>query len=362
MGTCSTSENSQEIDLELTKSKNNKCEVKLREDHTEDVATHKLLLLGTGDSGKSTLFKQMIQIYGKSYSEQDKKAYIPIICRNVVDWMEELARQSILLSKKDSAFADCRVHSSVQKSLDFIIDTRYESGAITEFAKHVKTLWADPGIQNTYLHRSNFHLPDSAEYFLKKVDELAQSNYLPTEEDIVRCRIRTTGIIETEFVIDRNRFKLLDVGGQRNERKKWVHSFDGVTAVMYVVDISSYDCPLYEDEKVNRLEEALRLFEEMCNSRWFRDICLILFFNKSDLFREKIAKYPLRNLFPDYTGTDDYDSATTFLEQEFLKRNHYKKQIYCHFTCATDTRLVSVVFNAVKDIVVREALQKAGLV
>jgi len=129
-----------------------------------------------------------------------------------------------------------------------------------------------------------------------------------------------------------------------------------------VVDISSYDCPLYEDEKVNRLEEAMNCFENVCNSRWFRDICLILFFNKSDLFRDKIAKYPLRNLFPEYTG-DDYDSATAFLEQEFLKRNHdYKKPLYCHFTCATDTRLISVVFNAVKDIVVRTALEKAGLV
>lgn len=128
-----------------------------------------------------------------------------------------------------------------------------------------------------------------------------------------------------------------------------------------MVDISAYDRMLYEDEKVNRLEEALNLFENICNSRWFRDTSIILFLNKSDLFKEKVKKVPLSVTFPDYTGTT-FEQGTAFLEGEFLKRNHYKKPIYSHVTCATDTRNVGVVFNGVKDIVVREALQKAGLV
>jgi hypothetical protein len=66
--------------------------------------------------------------------------------------------------------------------------------------------------------------------------------------------------------------------------------------------------------------------------------------------------------FPEYQGANNYDEGTAFLEQEFLRRNHYKKPIYCHVTCATDTRNVSVVFNGVKDIVVRGALETAGLV
>jgi len=155
---------------------------------------------------------------------------------------------------------------------------------------------------------------------------------------------------------------MIDVGGQRNERKKWIHCFENVTAVLFVVDISAYDRVLYEDEKVNRLEEALNLFENICNSRWFRDTSIILFLNKSDLFKDKIKKVPLTVTFSDYTGENTYEAGTAFIEQEFLKRNHYKKPIYCHVTCATNTQNVSVVFNGVKDIVVREALQKAGLV
>jgi len=239
---------------------------------------------------------------------------------------------------------------------------KYEDGTLTpEIVKHTKILWADAAIQATYANRSKFQLNDSADYFFNKIDEVSKAGYVPNEQDILRVRIRTTGIVENDFVIDNNKFKMIDVGGQRNERKKWIHCFENVTAVLFVVDISAYDRMLYEDEKVNRLEEALNLFENICNSRWFRDTSIILFLNKSDLFREKIATVPLSVTFAEYTGTS-FDDGCVFLEQEFLKRNHYKKPIYCHVTTATDTRNVSVVFNGVKDIVVREALQKAGLV
>jgi len=339
-------------------------EEQLRTEHQEEVAVHKLLLLGAGESGKSTLFKQMITIYGTGFTEKDKKSYIPIIFRNLVACIEELSKQSIELPKKEQALSDCLVTDPTAKqSLQYIMDLKYEDGPLSsELVKNVQVLWADPGIKNTYQQRSKFQLNDSTEYFLDKVEELAKPNYMPSEQDILRVRVRTTGIVENEFIIDKNKFKMIDVGGQRNERKKWIHCFENVTAVLFVVDISAYDRTLYEDEKVNRLEEALNLFENICNSRWFRDTSIILFLNKADLFRDKIKSVPLKTTFPEYTGENSFELGTGFLEQEFLKRNHYKKPIYCHVTCATDTRNVGVVFNGVKDIVVREALQKAGLV
>jgi len=205
-------------------------------------------------------------------------------------------------------------------------------------------------------------LTDSAKYFFDKLDTIATQGYIPTQQDVLRSRVRTTGIVENNFEVDGNKFKMFDVGGQRNERKKWIHCFENVTAVIFVAAISAYDQVLYEDENVNRLEEALNLFENICNSRWFRDTSIILFLNKSDLFREKIQRVPLTVAFPDYKGENTYAAGTAFLDGEFLKRNHYKKPIYCHVTCATDTNNVSVVFNGVKDIVVRGALETAGLV
>ena len=79
-----------------------------------------------------------------------------------------------------------------------------------------------------------------------------------------------------------------DVGGQRNERKKWIHCFENVTAVIFVAALSEYDQVLYEDETTNRMTEALNLFDEICNSRWFRETSMILFLNKRDLFQAKV--------------------------------------------------------------------------
>jgi hypothetical protein len=230
-------------------------------------------------------------------------------------------------------------------------------------ASHMKILWKDKGIQSCYENRSRFQLTDSAAYFFDRVDEVAKKSYVPDTQDLLRCRVRTTGILENEFVIDGNHFKMFDVGGQRNERKKWIHCFEGVTAVLFVAAISEYDQLLYEDDKTNRMTEALNLFEEICNSRWFRETSMILFLNKRDLMAEKLPKIPLNRYFPEYQGGDNLKAAIDFLRLQFEGRNRSKeKRIYTHVTCATDTGNVQAVFNAVKDIIIKRSLAAAGLV
>jgi len=358
MGSCSSApknETDVQLDRDLKKSK-----------HQED-AIHKLLLLGAGESGKSTFFKQMQLIYGKGYSQFDKKAFVSVIHRNVTSSMEELCKQSVQLSKLESQnnenFQLCAITNPTSiKSQLFFTEGKLQDIILTkEIANHVKQLWSDPGIQQTYKHRSRFQLNDNLAYFFDKVDQLAANDYLPNEEDILRVRVRTTGITEFEFIIDSNRFRMIDVGGQRNERKKWIHCFDNVTCVLFVADMSAYDQVLFEDDKVGRLEEALNLFENICNSRWFRQTSIILFLNKHDIFQEKIKMTPLSRVFKDYKGGHDANLGREYIEQEFLARNHYKKQIFCHATCATDTSNIRVVFNGVKEIVLRKALDCAGL-
>lgn len=95
----------------------------------------------------------------------------------------------------------------------------------------------------------------------------------------------------------------MDVGGQRNERKKWIHCFEDVTAVIFFVDTAAYNLTLLEDSRVNRLLESLALFEEICNCKYFTETPMILFLNKSDLLKQKIAKVDLGEFFDDYKGT-----------------------------------------------------------
>ena len=53
----------------------------------------------------------------------------------------------------------------------------------------------------------------------------------------------------------------------------------------------------------NRMQESLKLFDSICNNKWFTDTSIILFLNKKDLFEEKIKKSPLTICFQEYTGT-----------------------------------------------------------
>lgn len=357
MGICGTSGLSPE---EKAKQKqqdleSRKLDKHLAKDQEAQMQTIKLLLLGAGESGKSTLFKALITIYGSGYNDEERQGFIPTVRCNAVSSM-------LMLVENCAQFGPPETEEGI-KSRKFF-DDKKDDTMDQDTVTHIKILWADPGIQKTYEQRSSFQLVDSAKYFFDAIDRISEINYLPTKDDILRCRIRTTGITETAFKIDGNEFKMFDVGGQRNERKKWIHCFEDVTAVIFVAALSEYDQVLFEDEEKNRMEEALVLFDEICNSQWFRETAMLLFLNKRDLFAQKIDKVPLNvcDAFKDYMG-QGYDDGVEYIQRCYLEKNqNQEKEVYCHITCATDTSNVNAVFDAVKDIIIRESLRDAGLV
>jgi GTPase SAR1 family protein len=179
---------------------------------------------------------------------------------------------------------------------------------------------------------------------------------------VLRARVRTSGIIETNFVLEQFHFSIIDVGGQRSERRKWIHCFQDVTAVLYCVALSGYDQKLFEDETVNRMHEALQLFKDIVNGEWFANTAMILFLNKRDLFEKKVQTVPLTVCFEDYRGDNSFEDAWRFMEKKFLELNNDKnRQIYTHLTCATDTDNIKFVFNAVKTIVLKTILNELEL-
>jgi len=119
--------------------------------------------------------------------------------------------------------------------------------------------------------------------YFDSIARIGSRNYMPSDQDVLRSRVKTTGITETTFQIGELKYRMFDVGGQRSERKKWIHCFENVTAIVFLVAISEYDQMLYEDESINRMQEALVLFDSICNSRWFVRTSIILFLNKVSL-------------------------------------------------------------------------------
>ena len=251
---------------------------------------------------------------------------------------------------------------SIGELIETIQNVPNESIIDETMAETLDRLWKNNSIQNVYTQRHNFQLPDSAKYYLNKIESIGQDNYVPTIQDVLRSRVRTSGIVEERYIIDRVPFQMYDVGGQRNERKKWIHCFDTVTAVIFVAAISEYDQVLYEDHSANRIQEALSLFEEICNSRWFEDTSIILFLNKRDLFEEKILHKTMESMdmWKDCTAGNDSIKGIEYLKQKFLNLNKTPKDVYATATCATDTKNVEFVFNSCKDIILKRNLQDAG--
>lgn len=111
------------------------------------------------------------------------------------------------------------------------------------------------------------------------------------------------------------------------------------------------------------MAESLRLFDSICNNNWFVSTSLILFLNKKDLLAQKIRRIPLTVCFPEYGGQNTYEEAAVYIQRQFedLNRNKETKEIYSHFTCATDTSNIQFVFDAVTDVIIQNNLKYIGL-
>uniref|UniRef100_A0A914D928 Uncharacterized protein n=1 Tax=Acrobeloides nanus TaxID=290746 RepID=A0A914D928_9BILA len=146
------------------------------------------------------------------------------------------------------------------------------------------------------------------------------------------------------------------------ERKKWIHCFEGVHAIIFIAAISEFDQVLLEDAKTNRLMESTRLFAAICNSCWFIQTMIILFLNKTDLFLDKIKrKKSIKSCFEEYSGHNTYDDEIAYIEKKFLILNaNTNKKVYIHHTCATDTNQVNLIMDNVVDSIIKKNLKGIG--
>lgn len=120
-----------------------------------------------------------------------------------------------------------------------------------------------------------------------------------------------------------------------------------------------YNCPnLTRILMQNQMQEALILFESIMSLTWFKRSSIILFLNKIDLFKEKLADKPVRDYFPDYTGSnDDYNEAARYFANKFRGLNRTEdREIYVHYTNATDTNLLSITMKSVQDTIIQSNL------
>ncbi|KAI8848760.1 guanine nucleotide binding protein, alpha subunit [Chytridium lagenaria] len=377
MGNCGSSASSEEDRDARNTSK--AIDRALRQEQMENLTMIKLLLLGSGESGKSTVLKQFRLIHGVGFTDSERRFFKPAIVANVINCCKILveAMDSLhipygwnhtfppkipsvtkLSSSRTSTDSPILLTSSGTSphpditASDFARDHASDPAVVASInaaaigeeipgnvVQAIMTLWKDPGVQHCYTRSNEFQLMDSCEYYLSDVSRFLDKGYIPTDQDILSARIMTTTITETRLHVEQVTIRIFDVGGQRSERKKWAPYFDDCSAIIFVSAISAYDQSCFEDNTTNRITESLTLFSSICNHPLFRSTSMILFLNKIDLFRKKLQTIPIQNYFPQYTGPNTYEPASEFFASRFMALNKYsEKKIYIHFTWATDTK------------------------
>ncbi|KAJ6698258.1 GTP-BINDING PROTEIN ALPHA SUBUNIT [Salix purpurea] len=343
----------------------------------------KLLLLGAGDSGKSTIFKQIKLLFQSGFDEAELKSYIPVIHANVYQTIKILHDGSKELAQNETdsmKYVISNENKDIGKKLSEIGGFLDHPPLTKELAQEIETLWRDAAVQETYACGNKLQVPDCTPYFMDNLQRLSDPNYIPTKDDVLYARVRTTGVVEIQFSpVGENKksgevYRLFDVGGQRNERRKWIHLFEGVTAVIFCAAISEYDQTLFEDENKNRMIETKELFEWVLKQPCFEKTSFMLFLNKFDIFEKKVLKAPLNvcEWFKDYqpvsAGKQEIEHAYEFVKKKFEELyfqsttpDHVDRVFKIYRTTALDQKLVKKTFKLVDETLRRRNLFEAGL-
>merc|ERR1719245_387993 len=345
----------------------------MRNNANKDQMTINLLFLGAGGSGKSTLFKQLRLLYGDGLAEDVRRGYTGNIYSNIITGIKTLVEGNQELANDDYKEDEDQYSSKGKRKVriipcdgkiaELVEDISEDDFFSPETAKVVKMAWADKGIQSTWANRTLLQVQDSLAYYIENAARISQPNYIPSKDDVLHVRAQTTGIVEEDMKINNRMFHIVDVGGQRSERRKWINCFEDVRGLIFVVSLIAYNQVLYEDEETNRMVESLNLFKETLTGKRglnFKNTCLVIFFNKNDLFHEMIKDFPITTCFPKYKGELTEDAQYEYIRQLYQAQVP-NRTMFFHRTCATNTNQIEVIFSAVNLTIIKRALGDAGL-
>ncbi|KAI8913314.1 guanine nucleotide binding protein, alpha subunit [Gorgonomyces haynaldii] len=317
-----------------------------------------LLLLGPADSGKTTVLKQLMILHGKGFSKDDKLYYRQLIhtfiIKNVKAVLIRLAQNGYEFdSEQEEQLADV-------VSLQPLLPSEQYPASSLEAVKRIIDL---PVIMHMIQKGHEAGLDDSIGYFLEEHSRVLDVQFEPSEADILQCRRKTEQISEHEFEIESKIWHFVDVAGQIDKRQKWAAYFDkNLAGLLFIVSVASYCQKMEENPVMNRLNDAMQLFESLLNHPVLKLRSMIVFFNKADLLQQRIKKYPIRDYIPAYTDRDDPKAFLKYIANIFQQKGAAcEVGIRTHITTATDVKLMRKVITSVKEFILKGVAQDLGI-
>lgn len=247
--------------------------------------------------------------------------------------------------------------------------------------ERIKALWSDKNISDCVkqMYSSSDLIVHNLAYLVERLDVIAGENYIPSDEDILHIRQRSTGGFETSFVVcfvasqlihclqkDKTKITLVDMGGQRPERAKWDKALaEGTKGVFYFVSIEEFNVISTEEKDKTKLQVSLDTWKDLLANPLLANVSIILLFNKMDLFEAKLSQgfSCVLDQFPDYEGEKTKDAAIDYIRSMFVDAvpEGYNLDFISSFVCcALDTALMGKLFTEAKQHIVRRSLMANG--
>lgn len=290
--------------------------------------------------------------------------------RSTSNWKEKLA-QLRAHNSVDMHYDDGYGYGDAGSTIDFD-DPEDPSNVIQACKDDMIALWQDPVVRQV-LHVGNVRLEEMPGFFLDDIERLAAPGYVPSDEDILKARLKTVGVSEYEYHLsilgEKNKWIFYDVGGARTQRAAWQPYFSHVDAIIFLAPISAFDQPLAEDHRVNRLEDSLLLFKSICKSVLLKEVNIVLFLSKIDILQSKLNRgIKVAKYVKSYGDRpNEFESVARFFRNKFVSINKEytprdsRRMFYAHTTCVTETQTMRGLLSSVIDSIFRANLQLSNL-
>ena len=299
---------------------------RLEEEATSLRRETKLVLMGAPSSGKELIMRQMKVIYAAGYPRDERIGY-----RHAV-----LSTIRLLIHAMIDLLKDTGINLSNDLNREFAILLHevetVELKRITQAAVHaVKSIWNSDTFSTLYVRNFEIDFPQYANYFAQEIARISEDDYVPSESDIIRLNHSMGGIKELRFTWDELDVHLFNISGYIPDqfRRRWLHQLEGATALIYTVDVATYDRPYFGQPTESQLLDDFATFESWANSPKFSGSSIILLLNNFTRFREKLHYSPLSTFFSDfYPGSDPETSARQYILKRFKDVNRNRLSIY----------------------------------
>jgi len=319
----------------------------------------RVLVLGTAGCGKSTFAKQLKILYTDGFNAEERSNFKNFLIQNLL-----LGAKTLAAIAEESG-SELLTDKKLTKTAKFFKDLNpYATPLDQNLVDKIHLLWDNQPIQDAFLSTARkCEFTESLRYAIANLDRISKDDWQPTNDDVLHIRQRTTGIVETHFQVEKYQWTLIDVGGQKVERRKWIHSQQNLTAVIFFAALDEYDVQNEEAGKFG-IDESLDVWADTINTETFSSgLPIFLFLNKSDIFEDKIKHVPLKKTWKKYKGGADFDAAVEWIRDLYLDRlvDMEPERIKVHVTCAVQTDSIKIVFEEVTNWVFQERLHLSGL-